>query len=236
MGRRVASGAGVCNLIMKQLKYKLLLLLGVLIVVFFPRECAAGTFTLVNETEGAIVYTYTGSVDFGDTAMLRELDAEVVGKQKELVVIIDSPGGAAYEGVDLYWAAKELNLITIAGSDFGAYSAAAMFWAGGSGEMMEGSLAGFHLAYCNPYSPPGCWVADIDGEMLKCLLDRFGRVRTAELFNQMNIALETYGVNGFVMFKAVDGELIVKVEDPTKYVDNFPSAEVQDLKDEVPSS
>lgn len=202
---------------MKSTYYKALTALGFLLL-FCSRQAFSGDFTHLGDTDEHSIYSYEGAVNEGDADKLRSLDRKV---SKELVVIIDSPGGAAYEGVELYWVAKELKVTTFAGKKFGAYSAAAMFWAGGSGDMMEGSLAGFHLAYCNPYNPPGCYTPDIDAEMLKCLLDKFGRKRAIELTQQMLTALDTYGVNGFVMFKCIGGEMIVKVEDPTTYLKDF---------------
>ena len=198
---------------------RLLALLGFALLVC-SRTAFAGDFTLLTEDETTVLYSYEGVVNDGDAEDLRELYLEC---DKDFHVIIDSPGGSAYEGVRLYWVANTYGINTIAGHKYGAYSAAALFWLGGSGDMLEGSRAGFHLAYCNPYNPPGCWTADIDAEMLKCCLDALGRERTAELFNQMNIALKSFGVNGFVMFKCIDGELTVIVEDPSRYLDVIPS-------------
>ncbi len=211
-----------------KLNFIRLLLAASLVSLFCFRHALAGDFNHINENETLTLYNYEGTVEHGDADKLRDLDSSC---DKELVIVVDSPGGAAYEGVALYWAAKDLKLKTVAGTKFGAYSAAALFWAGGSGDLIPGSLAGFHLAYCNPYNPPGCYVADIDSKVLKCMIDKFGRERACEIFNQMNIALDKHGVRGFVMFKMGEDGLKVVVEDPTKYIDSFPVISPSSLKE-----
>lgn len=212
-----------------KLNFYKLMLAAALMLLLFSRLSHGGDFAHLHTTDTHIFYSYTGTVYTGDSEKLERLVAE---SDLEVVVIIDSPGGAAYEGIELYWAAKRLEIRTIAGTKFGAYSAAALFWMGGSGDLIEGSLAGFHLAYCNPYNPPGCYVADIDSKMMKCFYDKFGRARSHEMFGLMLQALDKFGVNGFVMFKMTSGKLVVAVEDPTTYVDSFPTVPPASLKPE----
>ena len=78
---------------------------------------------------------------------------------RRVFVTINSGGGSAYGGLGLFWEAERwTNLITIAGKDYGAWSAAAMFWLGSPQDWFESkdSKVGFHQAYCNWMHPPGC--------------------------------------------------------------------------------
>jgi hypothetical protein len=184
-------------------KRLILFLLGAAVLLYASARASAGEFTLLQEDDSLITYSYTGTVNTGDSRDLRDLHA---GTSKDVVIVIDSPGGAAYEGVDLYWATKELGTKTVAGNKFGAYSAAALFWLGGSGDMINGSLAGFHLAYYTSWNPPGGDTADIDGAFFKILVDAYGRHEGAALWMEMQAALDAHGTNGFVLMTMVDGE------------------------------
>jgi len=185
-----------------------------LALLALSRVTIAGDFVRIHEDESTATYHYTGVVTFGDAANLRDICETT---DKKVAVVIDSPGGAAYEGVALYWMAKRFDVITCPGADFGAYSAAALFWLGGDSAMIEGSIAGFHLAYCDAWNPPGCDTADIDGEFFKCLIDALGRHEAVALWAQMQTALDTHGVNGFVLYAMVDGKIVtttLKLERP----------------------
>lgn len=182
-----------------------------------------GDFELMQEDDSVITYHYTGVVQFGDANKLKDL---CEATDKKVAVVIDSPGGSAYEGVALYRTAKRFDVVTCPGVDFGAYSAAALFWLGGDTALVEGSIAGFHLAYCDPYSPPGCDTADIDGEFFKCLIDSMGRHEAVKLWVQMQVALDTHGVNGFVLFAMVNGKVVtttLKLERPTAELPETPA-------------
>jgi len=118
---------------------------------------------------------------------------EGAGK-RDVFIFINSPGGSAWGGVGLYDEAQRWdNLILVAGADFGAWSAAAMFWMGADARYVEegGGVVGFHLAYCNPYNPPGCDTDEIDDVMLLMFAETFGteaaEIMWAELLHQREI-------------------------------------------------
>ncbi len=185
---------------------KLLTLVGVATLWLCYRVGHAGDFVLVEQDEQSITFEYKGAVTFGDSEKLRILAAAYTGK--EITIIINSPGGAAYEGISLYWTAKATGVRTLAGT-WGAYSAAAMFWLGGDNQMMEGSRVGFHLAYCNYWNPPGCDTADIDGEVFKCFIDKMGREAGHILWGRCLAVLDEHWAGGFVLMEAVDGSVVI---------------------------
>ena len=91
------------------------------------RMAPAGTFTFIAATDDKAAYSYTGEVTRNDAEELEALALHHTLQGQDLVIHIDSPGGSAYEGVDLYWAAKKWGVHTYAGHKYGAYSAAALF-------------------------------------------------------------------------------------------------------------
>ena len=192
----------------------LLLIVGV-ILLLCARLSEAGEYVFIAATDEKVAFSYTGEVTSQDAEMLDVLARAWSGY--ELIIHIDSPGGLAYEGVELYWMAKRHNVTTVAGHHFGAYSAAALFWLGGGDKALtvDGSIVGFHLAYCNPYNPPGCPTADVDGEFYKILIDSLGRKAAHELWGRMLSVLDVYGSQGFVLYKQVEGTLVIVETIPT---------------------
>lgn len=120
-------------------------------------SASAGDFTLDQIDPSGVWYEYTGIVDDDDATQLRGIMKTF--PDKRVFITINSGGGSAFGGLALFWEAERWdNLTTIAGKDFGAWSAAAMFWLGSPRDWMEAkeSKVGFHQAYCNPFNPPGC--------------------------------------------------------------------------------
>jgi len=116
-----------------------------------------GDFTLDTVDASGAWYTYSGVVDDDDATQLRGIMK--IFPTKNVFITINSGGGSAFGGITLFWEAERWsNLVTIAGKDYGAWSAAAMFWLGSPRDWFEGaeSKVGFHQAYCNPIRPPGC--------------------------------------------------------------------------------
>ena len=112
------------------------------VVLFFAGSAYAGDFTVFDTGEELIV-DYTGGVEWNDYLDLADI-MEDAG-DKPVYVFINSPGGSAYGGIYLFWeAARHDNLITVAGADFEAWSAAALFWSGGQTRMTEvGGIVAF---------------------------------------------------------------------------------------------
>ena len=118
---------------------------------------AAGEFTFERDDSSGVWYEYTGTVKDTDATQLRGIMK--TWPMKRMFITINSGGGSAFGGLALFWEAERWdNLTTIAGKDYGAWSAAAMFWIGSPRDWHESaeSKVGFHQAYCNPWRPPGC--------------------------------------------------------------------------------
>ena len=168
--------------------------------LFIGTSAYAGDFEIVHMDDEWVSVDYTGVIDFSDERKFRTI-METFPDHK-VMLFIDSGGGYAYAGVDLYWAAREYKhrLHTVAGYKFGAWSAAALFWAGGNQHIAEGGIVGFHLAYCNGWNPPGCDTSDIDAEFMVILEEEFG----CDLAWSMRDALEwsrgMFGISGWVAF------------------------------------
>lgn len=117
----------------------------------------AGDFSLTHEDSSGYWFTYEGTVEDHDSTTLHEIMTAAEGEN--VFITINSGGGSAFGGLSLFWEAERWsNLTTIAGQDYGAWSAAAMFWLGSPRDWFEGagSKVGFHQAYCDWWRPPGC--------------------------------------------------------------------------------
>ena len=173
-------------------------LLAMLASLSMTAICFGGDFKIEERDYSGLWITYTGHVDRYDYLKLRAL-MTLVPDNELVFCTIDSPGGSAYGGLSLYYEAEKWkNLVTIAGSDFGAWSAAAIFWLGSPRDfILEGSQVGFHAAYCNPYSPPGCDTSEFQ-TILKEVLYREGF--NASRFNAtLNHLQAKYGVNAWLI-------------------------------------
>lgn len=133
-----------------------------------------GEFDFQCVDESGAWYEYTGYVEPDDCDRLHDTMLNHPGQI--VYITINSGGGSAFGGLALFWEAEQWdNLVTIAGKDFGAWSAAAIFWMGSPRDWFEGEEAkvGFHQAYCNPWYPPGCDIS-IFRERLVEAFDRAG--------------------------------------------------------------
>ncbi len=130
----------------------------------------AGDFTLKTIDSSGVWYEYIGTVLDSDAEQLRGIMVTFPGKN--VFVTINSGGGSAFGGLALFWEAERWdNLTTIAGKDYGAWSAAGMFWLGSPRDWFESSESrvGFHQAYCNPYHPPGCDIGPFRDRLVEAL-------------------------------------------------------------------
>ena len=168
-----------------------------LITTLFAAPALAGDFK-ISYDHVEMVVDYTGTVEFDDDVKLKELMTDA-GSQ-DVYIFINSPGGSAWGGVGLYLEAQKWeNLILVAGSDFGAWSAAAMFWMGAESKHVEvGGIVGLHLAYCNPYNPPGCDTTDIDEAMLSMFHITFGVAQGDRIWKGLHDMRDKHGVSGWV--------------------------------------
>ena len=168
-----------------------------LIMTLFAAPALGGEFT-ISYDHAEMVVDYTGTVEYDDDAKLEELMIEA-GDQ-DVYIFINSPGGSAWGGVGLYLEAQEWdNLILVAGADYGAWSAAAMFWMGADSKFVEvGGIVGLHLAYCNPYNPPGCDTTEIDATMLAMMHETFGVDQGNCIWQGLLDMREKYGVSGWI--------------------------------------
>lgn len=159
---------------------------------------AGGEFTFKTHDESGAWYTYSGYVEDEDASQLRGIMR--CWPEEIVYITINSGGGSAYGGLSLFWEAERWdNLVTIAGKDFGAWSAAAVFWMGSPRDWFEGESAkvGFHQAYCNSWYPPGCDIS-IFRERLVEALDRAGYC--GYLFDLWLTDVQaTWGVEGWAL-------------------------------------
>lgn len=147
--------------------------------------------------EERCAFHFDGPVTQGDSARLEEaILATGAG-----LVVINSPGGSAIEGVLLNEVAVRYSLRTVAGKDFGAWSAAAVFWMGGTREYesSDESLVGMHWAYV-----PG--IPESNTDLINSLItlaiydaENHNRINTSVLLLKMEIARSRYGTQGFVI-------------------------------------
>ena len=177
------------------------LLFTIMCFILFLTPAARGAeFTLTNDEGHSIWYEYTGYVELGDARKLREIMDNSGGKF--VFIVINSGGGSAYGGVSLFWEAERWsNLVTMAGRDYGAWSAAAIFWLGSPYDFHQGEKAkvGFHAAYCDPWNPPGCDTRHFQRELIR-VFDRCGW--HGVLFNYyLNRLQEQGGVSGWLVLK-----------------------------------
>ena len=136
---------------------------------------AAGDFTVTSEDYGMVEVEYTGYVLDDDVYRWDRIVELAHGRV--IILTINSGGGSAYGGIDLYWALEAYdNLVTVAGAKYGAWSAAAIMWTAGDYCIVEaGGAVWFHAAYCNwdpnPQPNIGCDTRDFQFELIKVLDD-----------------------------------------------------------------
>ena len=171
-----------------------------LVAMCFASTAFGGTFEITEETAGHVDVHYTGMVTFDDVAKWRAIVEIADGKI--IYLTIDSGGGYAFAGVDLYWELEAYPyLVTIAGNDFGAWSAAAIMWtAGDYRQVAKGGGVWFHAAYCtwdsDPFPSIGCNTLTFQEELVK-IFDDAGY--NGRLFNQwLNVIQYQLGTDGWI--------------------------------------
>ena len=157
-----------------------------------------GDFEFISINTSGAWYTYTGHVDDTDADKLR--DVMLNHPDRIVFITINSPGGSAFGGLALFWEAEMWsNLVTIAGKECGAWSAAALFWLGSPRDWFEGEEArvGFHQAYCNPWAPPGCDIQPFRDRLVEAL-NQAGYC--GDLFDAwLTDTQQVFGVNGWAL-------------------------------------
>ena len=171
-----------------------------LMIAALCSSASAGDFRVTLEDYGTIEVEYTGEVYDSDVSRWDRIVEIADGRT--IILTINSGGGSAYGGLDLYWALESYdNLVTIAGADYGAWSAAAIMWTAGDYRMVEaGGAVWFHSAYCNwdpdPQPNIGCDTRDFQDELIK-VLDDAGY--DGELFNfLLNMRQLESGTDGWI--------------------------------------
>ena len=170
-----------------------------MLVASLCSSAGAGWFQVVDEDSQAISVHYTGYVDPMDVWLWDIL----VSKAEDRVILltIDSGGGNAYAGLALYWRMEAYpRLVTIAGNEVGAWSAAALMWTAGDHQLIaKNGAVWFHAAYCewDPEPPVeiGCDTSDFQVHLIR-VLDNAGFY--GEIFNAwLNHVQMTYGTDGW---------------------------------------
>ena len=169
-----------------------------ILAVGLSTVASAGEFEFKSADLSGVWYSYTGYVDSDDCDRLHNV---MLNHPNQIVFItINSGGGSAFGGLALFWEAEMWpNLVTIAGKDFGAWSAAALFWMGSPRDWFEGAQArvGFHQAYCNSWMPPGCDISPFRARLVEAF-DRAGYC--GPIFDDFLTDLQaTWGVQGWIL-------------------------------------
>lgn len=171
-----------------------------LLVASLTSAVNAGLFTIIDEDTHSVSVHYTGTVERYDLYMWDAIAATADGRT--ILLTIDSGGGSAYAGLGLYWKMEAYaKLVTIAGSEVGAWSAAAIMWLAGDHQLIEKNGAvWFHAAYCTwDPTPPvsiGCDTRDFQRHLVP-VLDNAGY--NGEAFNAwLNLVQEAHGTDGWI--------------------------------------
>jgi hypothetical protein len=128
-------------------------LLAALVLVFAPSSPQAALFTVVPNTDPSTAVIYlSGPIIEGDRARLEQAVGRA-GKASQLVLLVESPGGAALESFSIGRYLHQERIMTVAIEGPGCYSGCAYIFLGGksrSGKpgriMMKGARIGFHQA------------------------------------------------------------------------------------------
>ena len=174
--------------------------LAILAMLVLTAQATAGRFFVTDIDASGIWVEYTGTVTDDDSSALRTLMDEARGRT--VFVTINSGGGSAYGGLQLFWTAEQYpNLVTIAGERYGAWSAAAMFWLGSPRDWFEGPEArvAFHQAYCDDSNPPGCDLSRFQIHLMEAL--EFAGYNSWHFNEHLNTVQATWGVSGWVCLR-----------------------------------
>ena len=147
---------------------------GLIAALFVTSAATAGDFIVTEEDSSSISVWYIGEVFRHDATKWLDIREQANGRL--IILTIDSYGGSAYGGFDLYWEIEKDRVVTIAGKWQGAWSAAAIMWMAGDERIVpEHSAVGWHRAFCNwdpdPCPEIGCEVRECDMEMLLIFMD-----------------------------------------------------------------
>ena len=175
-------------------------IIGMVLLLGVVSPASAGWFQVTGEDETSVSVHYTGVVEPVDL-WLWDLLSDRVG-DRVMLLTIDSGGGDAYAGIGLYWRMEaHPRLVTIAGSEVGAWSAAALMWTAGDHQLIaETGAVWFHAAFCqwDPEPPVeiGCDTTDFQRHLIR-ILDNAGYY--GAVFNAyLNVVQETYGTDGWI--------------------------------------
>ena len=185
------------------------------------------SFVPADPAEGLPAFiAFEGIVERGDARAVKAL----VEAHNCKLVLIASPGGSAFEGLELYDMAVEQELHTTA-VGFGAWSAAAMFWLGGTTQtILPTSQVGFHFAYdgWTGQPAPQWWHATVGARVQdsvtrsKAFKDTTGV--TDMTLSQWQEAYDRYGTAGFFVFQSDDqGKVTTAVIDSAAPTSSAPS-------------
>lgn len=169
----------------------------------------AGDFVITDEDTSSVSVHYTGYVLQSDVLQWYMVSAHA--GDRVIILTIDSGGGSAYGGLDLYWALEaHPRLVTRAGSLQGAWSAAAIMWLAGDHRLLApNSGVWFHAAFCswdpNPMPSIGCDTSDFQLELIPVLANAGFHGPTFNLY--LNHIQLLYGTDGWVGVSA-DGWFI----------------------------
>lgn len=168
---------------------------------------------------------FEGIVERGDARAVRAL---VEAKNCKLVLIA-SPGGSAYEGLELFDVADELDLNCTA-VGFGAWSAAAMFWMGAEGNnILPNSQVGFHYAYDGYTNEPApqWWHASVGARVHVAISRGDFKKPTAitdATLSRWQQAYDRFGTAGFFVMQAdAEGRITTDVIDSSAPTSSAPS-------------
>lgn len=169
--------------------------LAALVVMCMSAICSAGTFTVTDKDASGTWVHYEGYVESWDYLWLQTFMENTTGR---VFIVIDSPGGSAAGGINLYYEAEKWDrLVTIAGK-YGAWSAAALFWLGSPKDIVgPDGIVGFHQAYCDPVNPPGCDLSSIT-IVMNDILFREG-FDSGKFIKSLNWLQLNIGVRGWII-------------------------------------
>lgn len=175
-------------------------LLAAFTVASLSAIATAGDFRITSEDSSSVSVHYTGVVESRDVWQWHAVSA--TAGDRVIILTIDSGGGSAYGGLDLYWALEaHPRLVTRAGSITGAWSAAAIMWLAGDHRLLApNSGVWFHAAYCswdpNPMPSIGCDTSDFQRELIPVLTNAGFHGPTFNLI--LNHLQMRFGTDGWV--------------------------------------
>ena len=169
-------------------------------VAFLSSIASGGVFYVTHEDISTVSATYFGEVYDRDVLGWQRLAEQADGRV--IFLTINSPGGSAYGGIDLYWEMEKYPYLVTTTSPYGAYSAAAIMWLAGDVRYIpDGGEVAFHAAYCwwDDGSDPdiGCDTSHFQLQLV-AVLDDAGL--DGDLFNiTLNSIQYLFGTDGWIL-------------------------------------